>query len=209
MAPHPLREVTTTRSHSSPHGKGASGDRGCRFPRPVQCRGSGTRGSSSWPSVRTRSAADVYALLLDALAVEVPAEEGSKPPCCDELGKPPPTATWPKRWQRPFQRFLRGPPPVERRRGHARKKPPGTIKTRVNNVRSVLRAAVRDRAMAVDPSDGVRLPRDRRRDAAMALPTVEQVGKIMTAAEPPFRALVALAAFAGLRLGEAAGVQVL
>ena len=85
---------------------------------------------------------------------------------------------------------------------------PGTIKTRVNNVRSVLRAAVRDRAMAVDPSDGVRLPRERRRDAAMALPTVEQVGKIMTADEPPFRALVALAAFAGLLLGEAAGVQV-
>ena len=67
---------------------------------------------------------------------------------------------------------------------------PATIKTRVNNVRSVLRAAVRDRAMTVDPGDGVRLPRDRRRDAAMALPTVEQVGKIMTAADPPFRALV-------------------
>lgn len=36
-----------------------------------------------------RSAADVYALLLNALAVEVPAEERTKPPCCDELGEPP------------------------------------------------------------------------------------------------------------------------
>ena len=36
-----------------------------------------------------RSAADVYALLLDALAVEVPADERTKPPCCDELGEPP------------------------------------------------------------------------------------------------------------------------
>lgn len=36
-----------------------------------------------------RSAADVYALLLDALAVEVPVEERSKPPWCDELGEPP------------------------------------------------------------------------------------------------------------------------
>ena len=36
-----------------------------------------------------RSAADVYALLLHALAVEVPAEERTKPPCCDELGEPP------------------------------------------------------------------------------------------------------------------------
>ena len=36
-----------------------------------------------------RSAADVYALLLDALAAEVPADERTKPPCCDELGAPP------------------------------------------------------------------------------------------------------------------------
>ena len=36
-----------------------------------------------------RSAADVYALLLNALAVEVPADERTKPPCCDELGEPP------------------------------------------------------------------------------------------------------------------------
>lgn len=85
---------------------------------------------------------------------------------------------------------------------------PGTIKTRVNNVRAVLRAAVRDRVIAVDPSDGVTLPRDRRRQAAMAMPTSEQVGAVMTAADPSFRAFVALAAFAGLRLGEAAGLQV-
>lgn len=39
-----------------------------------------------------RSALDVYALLLDALAVEVPADERSKPPCCDELGEPPANA---------------------------------------------------------------------------------------------------------------------
>src|SRR5207245_2307591 len=37
---------------------------------------------------------------------------------------------------------------------------PGTIRTRVNNVRSVLRAATRDRVIASDPSDGVALPRD-------------------------------------------------
>jgi integrase len=85
---------------------------------------------------------------------------------------------------------------------------PGTIKTRVNNVRAVLRGAVRDRVIAVDPSEGVTLPRDRRREAAMVLPTAEQVGAIMTAADPAFRAFVALGAFAGLRLGEAAGLQV-
>ena len=85
---------------------------------------------------------------------------------------------------------------------------PGTIRTRVNNVRAVLRAAVRDQVIAVDPSNGVTLPRDRRRDAAMVLPTTAQVAAIMAAAEPWFRAFVALAAFAGLRLGEAAALQV-
>lgn len=84
----------------------------------------------------------------------------------------------------------------------------GTIKTRVNNVRAILRGAVRDRVIAVDSSDGVMLPRDRRREAAMVLPTAEQVGAIMIVADPAFRAFHALGAFAGLRLGEAAGLQV-
>jgi integrase len=85
---------------------------------------------------------------------------------------------------------------------------PGTIKTRVNNVRSVLHAAVRDQMIAVDPSDNIVLPRDRRREAAMVLPTADQVAAVIAAATPWFEAFVALAAFAGLRLGEAAGTQV-
>ncbi|MGH8939904.1 MAG: tyrosine-type recombinase/integrase, partial [Actinomycetes bacterium] len=36
---------------------------------------------------------------------------------------------------------------------------PGTIKTRYVNVRSVFRAAVKDRVIGSDPTDGVRLPR--------------------------------------------------
>jgi len=43
---------------------------------------------------------------------------------------------------------------------------PGTIKTRYVNVRSVFRAAVRDRVIGTDPTDTVRLPRRRRADAA-------------------------------------------
>ena len=85
---------------------------------------------------------------------------------------------------------------------------PSTIRTRVNNVRSVLRAAVRDRVISSDPSADVTLPRDRRREAAMTLPTNEQIAGLLAAAEPPFRAFIALAAFAGLRLGETAAVQV-
>jgi integrase len=85
---------------------------------------------------------------------------------------------------------------------------PATVKTRVHNVRSVLRAAVRDQIIALDPSNGVVLPRDRRRDVAMVLPTPSEVAAILTAADAWFPPFVALAAFAGLRLGEAAGLQV-
>ncbi|MDP9094407.1 MAG: site-specific integrase [Actinomycetota bacterium] len=84
----------------------------------------------------------------------------------------------------------------------------GTIKTRYNNVRGVFRAAVRDRLIVRDPTEAVRLPRQRRTDASMRIPTVEEVGALMAAAEESFRAFVALCAFAGLRLGEAAAVQV-
>jgi integrase len=85
---------------------------------------------------------------------------------------------------------------------------PSTVRTRFNNVRGVLRAAVRDRIIASDPSEGVRLPRVRRAGAAMELPTVAQVHALISAADDYFRAFVALCAFAGLRLGEAAALRV-
>ncbi|MGH3779280.1 MAG: tyrosine-type recombinase/integrase [Pseudonocardiaceae bacterium] len=87
---------------------------------------------------------------------------------------------------------------------------PGTIHTRFNNGKAVLRGAVRDRLIAADPSEGVTLPRRRRRrsDVAMTLPTDVQVRALLDAAEAKFTAFIALAAFAGLRLEEAAGLQV-
>ena len=84
----------------------------------------------------------------------------------------------------------------------------GTIHTRAQNVRSVLRAAVEDRVIPRDPSVGVTLPRRRRAEASMTIPTTETVGKILESAEDDFTPFVALCAFAGLRLGEAAAVQV-
>ncbi|MGI8434094.1 MAG: tyrosine-type recombinase/integrase, partial [Nocardioidaceae bacterium] len=48
---------------------------------------------------------------------------------------------------------------------------PGTIKTRCVNVRTVLRAAIRDGLIATDPTEGVRLPRQRKREAAMSIPS--------------------------------------
>ncbi len=85
---------------------------------------------------------------------------------------------------------------------------PGTIKTRFVNVRSVFRAAVRDGMIAADPTASVRLPRQRKREAAMTIPSPEVVRRILDAADPRFRAFVGLCAFAGLRLGEAAALRV-
>ena len=85
---------------------------------------------------------------------------------------------------------------------------PGTIKTRVNNVRTVLRAAVKDRVIPTDPSEGVRLPRIGRESTAVTLPTPSEVRDLMNSAAPFFRVFIALCAFGGLRLGEAAAVRV-
>ena len=93
---------------------------------------------------------------------------------------------------------------------------PTTIDTRFTIVRSVFRAAVADRLIPSDPSVGVVLPRKRKNEAAMSIPTNADVALLLNAAEPPrrpksrpgFTAFVALCAFAGLRRGEALGVQV-
>ena len=84
----------------------------------------------------------------------------------------------------------------------------GSIHTRTGNVRAVFRGAVADRVISTDPTTGVALPRRRRQDAAMTIPTPAMVGHLLDLADGPFRAFIALCAFAGLRLGEAAGTQV-
>ncbi|WP_345384853.1 site-specific integrase [Pseudonocardia yuanmonensis] len=71
----------------------------------------------------------------------------------------------------------------------------------------MFKAAVRDRVIQSDPTDGVVLPRKRRNEAALTLPTSEQVGTLLGVAEEPFRPTLALAAFAGLRVGEICAVQ--
>jgi len=91
-----------------------------------------------------------------------------------------------------------------------------TIDTRFTIIRGVLRAAVADRLIPSDPTIGVVLPRKRKAEAAMSIPTNADVAMLLDAAEPPnrpksrpgFTAFVALCAFAGLRRGEALGVQV-
>lgn len=85
---------------------------------------------------------------------------------------------------------------------------PGTAHSRNQHMRSVFRGPVDDRKIAIDPTNGVRLPAKRRAEAAMVIPTPHQVGALLETADDDFRVFVALCAVAGLRLGEAAGVQV-
>jgi hypothetical protein len=73
---------------------------------------------------------------------------------------------------------------------------PGTIKTRYVNVRSVFRAAAKDRVIGSDPTDGVRLPRGRRADVAMSIPAPEEVARLMSVADERFQPFIALCAFA-------------
>ncbi len=67
---------------------------------------------------------------------------------------------------------------------------------------------VADKVLASDPTEGITLPRRRKQEAAMRISTVDEVGRSLVAADDGFRAFVALCAFAGLRMGGAAGVQV-
>jgi hypothetical protein len=70
---------------------------------------------------------------------------------------------------------------------------PGTVATRVNNVRAVFRAAHRDKIIGADPTEGITLPRRRRAEVAMTIPSPADVGKLLGAAETWFRPLIACA----------------
>jgi integrase len=85
---------------------------------------------------------------------------------------------------------------------------PNTIRSRFNHVRAVVRAAVADRAIPFDVTANATLPRARRAEAAMVIPTTAEVGDALHHAPERFAAFVALCAFGGLRLGEAGGLRV-
>lgn len=81
-----------------------------------------------------------------------------------------------------------------------------TIRTRLNYVQMAFRAAVRDKVIPSSPADGAKPPRVRRAEVAMQILTAEQVRAVLDAAGE-FRPFVEVCVFAGLRLGEAAGLQ--
>jgi len=83
---------------------------------------------------------------------------------------------------------------------------PSTIKTRLNYVQMSFRAAVADRVIASSPASGVKAPRARKAEAAMRVLGPDEVRAVLEAAGD-FRGFVEVCVFAGMRLGEAAGLQ--
>lgn len=91
---------------------------------------------------------------------------------------------------------------AEQKRGLAA----STIRTRLNYVQMVFRAAVRAKVIVDNPTAHVKSPRIRKAEATMQILTAEQVRAVLEAAGD-FRGFVEVCLFAGLRLGEAAGLQ--
>lgn len=84
-----------------------------------------------------------------------------------------------------------------------------TLHTRFNYVHGAFVAAMRAREIGRDPCEGVKLPKKPKKAVDVSrIPTPEAVGKAIGAAPDWFSTYVAVCAFAGLRLGEAAGLQV-
>lgn len=85
---------------------------------------------------------------------------------------------------------------------------PSTTRMRYNYVHMAFRAAVRDKIIREAPSDGVALPRIAKVEATMLIPTPEQVATARESCpDPTFVGFLSVCAYAGLRLGEAAGLQ--
>jgi integrase len=84
---------------------------------------------------------------------------------------------------------------------------PNTTRTHFQLVSSVFRGAVTDGVLADNPASGVRLPKRDAPESSMTIPTPDEVGSTIDAADEWFQAYIALCAFAGLRRGEACGIQ--
>lgn len=92
-------------------------------------------------------------------------------------------------------------------KGMSREYMPNTTRTHFQLVSSVLRGAVADRFIAKNPAEGVKLPKRDAAEHTMTIPTPEEVGSVIDAADEWFQAFIALCAFAGLRRGEACAIQ--
>lgn len=85
---------------------------------------------------------------------------------------------------------------------------PATVAEAYRITSAVLRSAVRNRLIAFNPCEGVRLPKRRRQDTADQIISRDAVRRTLLPAAPDrYRAIITTAAGAGLRWGEAAGLR--
>ncbi|HEU0237841.1 MAG TPA: site-specific integrase [Micromonosporaceae bacterium] len=83
---------------------------------------------------------------------------------------------------------------------------PATVRVTMSTVRAIFRAAVRDRVVAANPCDGVKLPAVERRQVVPL--TADQVRAIATHLPGRYAAIPVVGAGTGLRQGELFGLQV-
>lgn len=83
---------------------------------------------------------------------------------------------------------------------------PTTVRVQFQHLRTLMRAAMADQVIRVDPTIGVRLPA--KGSGELAIPTPEIVRTLLDAAPAHFRAAIILGAHVGLRAGEAQGLLV-
>jgi integrase len=85
---------------------------------------------------------------------------------------------------------------------------PATVAEAHRLTSAVLRSAVRNRLIAFNPCEGIRLARRRRQDTAdQVISRGELRSKLLPAAPDRYQAIIATAAGAGLRWGELAGLR--
>jgi integrase len=85
---------------------------------------------------------------------------------------------------------------------------PATVAEAHRLTSAVMRSAVRNRLIAFNPCEGIRLPKRRRPDTADQVISRDELRtKLLPAAPDRYRAIIATAAGAGLRWGEAAGLR--
>jgi integrase len=88
-----------------------------------------------------------------------------------------------------------------------RRRARGTVVRCHNTLSMILKTAVRARLIAINPAEGVRIPKAHNTRAnPMSISQADFVGKLLPAVPLRYRALVCLAAFGGLRWGECAGL---
>jgi integrase len=84
---------------------------------------------------------------------------------------------------------------------------PATVRECFRVLSLILRSAVQARLLAHNACDGVRLPARHRQDEPVTLTREEVTGKLLPEIPDRYRALVATAAYTGLRWGECVGLH--